>query len=241
MELVETLRDHERAWNERPLLRRIYRDWFALMASRLSVVRGPTVELGAGLARFREVVPDVVETDVEETPWSDAVVDAGAMPYDDGSVANLVLLDVYHHLADPARFLDEARRVLKPGGRVIMLEPHCSPLSSVAYRMLHHEDVDFGGDGFTPAVSDVPLEGNLAQTTVAFFRNDEELARRWPELALVERRRLSLFVYPLSGGFSKRPLLPAGAYKPLDAVERALSPVLAPAAAFRSLIVLERR
>ena len=98
--------------------------------------------------------------------------------------------------------------------------------------MLHHEDVDFGGDGFTPAVSDVPLEGNLAQTTVAFFRNDEELARRWPELALVERRRLSLFVYPLSGGFSKRPLLPAGAYEPLIAVERALSPVLAPARRF---------
>jgi len=163
------------------------------------------------------------------------------MPYDDASVANLVLLGVYHHLADPARFLDEARRVLEPGGRVVMLEPHCSPLSSVAYRMLHHEDVDFGSDGFTPVVSDVPLEGNLAQTTVAFFRHDEELARRWPELALVERKRLSLFVYPLSGGFSKRPLLPAGAYKPLEAVERALSPVLAPAAAFRSLIVLERR
>ena len=81
MELVETLRDHERAWNERPLLRRIYRDWFALMASRLSDVPGPTVELGAGLARFREVVPDVVETDVEETPWADLVVDAESLPY----------------------------------------------------------------------------------------------------------------------------------------------------------------
>jgi SAM-dependent methyltransferase len=241
VELVETLREHERAWNERPLLRRIYRDWFELMASRLSDVEGPTVELGAGLARFREVVPDVVETDVEPTPWSDAVVDAAAMPYEDGSVANLALLDVYHHLADPAGFLDEARRVLAPGGRVVLLEPHCSPVSSLAYRLLHHEEVDFGGDGFTPAVSDVPLEGNIAQATAAFFRHADELARRWPELALVERRRLSLIVYPLSGGFSKRPLLPAAAYKPLSAVERVLTPLLAPVAAFRVLVVLERR
>ena len=100
MELVETLRDHERAWNERPLLRRIYRDWFALMASRLSDVPGPTVELGAGLARFREVVPDVVETDVEETPWADLVVDAESLPYADGELANIVMLDVFHHLPE---------------------------------------------------------------------------------------------------------------------------------------------
>ena len=128
MELVETLRDHERAWNERPLLRRIYRDWFALMASRLSDVPGPTVELGSGIGQLREFVPNLVTSDVEQTPWADLVVDAESLPYKDGELANVVMLDVYHHLPQPAAFLDEARRSLAPGGRVVMLEPHVSPL-----------------------------------------------------------------------------------------------------------------
>jgi len=116
VELVETLRDHERAWNERPLLRRIYRDWFALMASRLSDVPGPTVELGAGLARFREVVPDVVETDVEETPWADRVVDAESLPFADGELANVVMLDVFTTFRNRRRSSTRRVACLGPGG-----------------------------------------------------------------------------------------------------------------------------
>jgi SAM-dependent methyltransferase len=104
-------------------LRRIYREWHELVAARLADVPGATIELGAGIGRFKEVVPDAVATDIQPTPWADAVVDAGELPYEDGSVANLVLIDVFHHLARPARFLDEAVRVLAPAGRVVLLEP----------------------------------------------------------------------------------------------------------------------
>jgi SAM-dependent methyltransferase len=239
VELVETLRDHERAWNERPLLRRIYRDWFALMASRLSDVPGPTVELGAGLARFREVVPNVVETDVEETPWADRVVDAESLPFADGELANVVMLDVFHHLPKPAAFLDEATRALRVGGRVVMVEPYVSPVSGLAYR-LHHERLELDADGFAETDSSDPLDANLAQTTLAFFRQRDDYDRRWPGLPLVEEAFFSFALYPLSGGFTRRPLLPAAAYRPLSAAERAVSPLLGKAAAFRCLIVLEK-
>ena len=239
MSLAETLREHERAWNERPLLRRIYRDWFRLLASRLARVPGVTLELGSGIGQLREFVPDVVTTDVEPTPWADRVVDAESLPYADGEVANVVMLDVFHHLARPAAFLDEARRVLAPGGRVVMLEPYVSPLSGVAYRF-HHERLELDADGFAESESLDPLDANLAQTTLAFFRQRGEYARRWPELSVVEDELLSFLVYPLSGGFTKRPLLPARVYRPLDAVERALTPALGRLAAFRCLVVLER-
>ena len=239
MKLADTLREHERAWNERPLLRRIYGDWFALLASRLSAVAGDTLELGSGIGRLRAHVPGLVTTDVEETPWADRMVDADALPYEDGELANVVMLDVFHHLARPAAFLDEARRALTPGGRVVMLEPHVSPLSGLAYR-LHHERLELDADGFAETDSTDPLDANLAQTTLAFFRQRDEYACRWPELPVVEARLLSLFVYPLSGGFTRRPLLPAALYRPLDAAERALTPLLGRLAAFRSLLVLER-
>lgn len=239
MSLTQTLREHERAWEARPLLRRIYRDWFALLASRLSRVPGPTLELGSGIGRLREHVPELVTSDVEQTPWADRVVDAERLPFGDGELANVVLLDVYHHLPRPAAFLDEARRALAPGGRVVMLEPYVGPLSRLAYR-LHHERLELEGDGFAEQHSADPLDANLALTTLAFFRQREEYARRWPELPLVEERLLSFLVYPLSGGFTRRPLLPAALFRPLDALERALAPVLR-SLAFRCLIVLERR
>jgi SAM-dependent methyltransferase len=237
--LAESLHEHERAWNERPLLRRIYREWFALLASRLSGVDGATVELGSGIGQLREFVPGLVTTDVEETPWADRVVDAGALPYEDGALANIVMLDVFHHLPQPAAFLDESLRTLAHGGRVVMLEPYVSWLSRLAYR-LHHERLELDADGFAESDSTDPLDANLAQTTLAFFRQRAEYARRWPQLPLVEEQLLALLVYPLSGGFTRRPLLPHALYRPLAAVERALSPLL-PLAAFRCLVVLERR
>jgi SAM-dependent methyltransferase len=238
--LADTLLEHERAWNDRPLLRKIYRDWFTLLASRLADVPGTTLELGSGIGQLRAFVPGLVTSDVEETPWADRVVDAASLPYRDGELANIVLLDVYHHLPKPAGFLDEARRTLAPGGRVVMLEPHVSLLSGVAYRF-HHERLEPDGDGF--AVSDPadPMDANLAQTTLAFFDQRSEYDRRWPELPIVEARRLSFLVYPLSGGFTRRPLLPAALYRPLNATERLLTPVLGHVAAFRSLLVFERR
>lgn len=239
MNLAQSLHEHERAWNERPLLRRLYREWFALLASRLSRVDGVTMELGSGIGQLRNFVPGLVTTDVEETPWADRVMDAGALPYADGELANIVMLDVFHHLPRPAAFLDEARRTLAVGGRVVMLEPYVSRLSGLAYR-LHQERLELGADGFADSESKDPLDANLAQTTLAFFRQRKEYARRWPELPLVEEQLLSLLVYPLSGGFTRRPLLPRALYGPLTALERALSPML-PLAAFRCLIVLERR
>jgi SAM-dependent methyltransferase len=237
----DELSHHEAAWRSKPLLRRLYRDWYRLVASRLSTVGGPTVELGSGIGRFKEVVPDTVLTDVVPTPYADAVVDAAALPYADGSLANIVLVDVFHHLARPGRFLDEAARTLAPGGRAVLLEPYCSPVSTLAYRNAHHEDVDLDADPFAddPALEASPWLANQALPTIAFFRRSDELARRWPALELAERRRLSLFVWILSGGFSRRGLAPVSLYRPLSAVERLLSPLL-PVAAFRCLVVLAR-
>ena len=240
--LAEALAEQEAAWRRRPVIRRLYEEWFDLIVERLAPLEGPTVELGSGFAPLKERIPGLVATDVEPTPWSDKVADAHQLPYADASLANLVAVDVVHHLAEPARFFDEARRVLRPRGRVVVIEPYASPLSSVAYRLFHRERIDHRVDPFRsdPQVAADPLEANQALPMLLFFRRADDFRRRWPELDLVERRRFAFLLYPLSGGFSRRPLLPVALYRPFAALEKLLAPA-APLLAFRCLVVLERR
>lgn len=239
--LVEALRGQERSWNDRPLLRSLYVDWYELICARLSPVEGRSIELGSGIGTLRETCPRVEATDVESTPWVHDVVDAEALPYEVRSLANLVLVDVFHHLARPARFLDEAARVLRPGGRIVVLDPYCSPASTAAYRRFHHERTDLSAGAFEDDVSiaSEPLASNQARATLAFFRSADEFRRRWPGLGVVERRRLALLAYPLSGGFTGKRLVPTNLGLAVARLERHLE-FLAPLLAFRCLVVLER-
>jgi SAM-dependent methyltransferase len=235
------LGQQEREWNRRPLVRRQYLTFYRRIVAHLSPIPLPTVELGSGIGRFKQVKPDAVMTDIAQTPWSDEVVDAHELPYATGSVGNLVLLDVFHHLGDPARFLDEAKRVLAPSGRVVIIDPYCSALSTLVYRRFHHERTDLSVDPFEydVATSAAPLESNQARATLVFYRRRGDYIRRFPELPIVVAERFALLVYPLTGGFSGRRLLPQLLYRPLEIVEHLVRP-FAPVLAFRCLVVLQR-
>src|SRR5262245_48592863 len=164
--LGEVLAEQELAWRRRPFLRRIYCEWFDLIGSRM-VSGGPSIELGAGFAALASHIPGVVATDLEPTPWAEDVVDAHALPYADGSLANVVGVDVVHHLADPPRFLDELRRTLRVGGRLVIVEPYISPVSTTAYRAFHHEHTEPDVDPFVPdtSLAAEAMQGNQALPT----------------------------------------------------------------------------
>jgi SAM-dependent methyltransferase len=50
--------------------------------------------------------------------------DATRLPFGDGSFDAALIRDVLHHIGDVDGVLAEARRVLKPGGRLTLLEPN---------------------------------------------------------------------------------------------------------------------
>lgn len=240
--LVEALTEQHAAWQARPLVRSLYREWYAAMDRELSPQVGPSLELGCGFGSFHEFRPQTVATDIEPTPWAEEVIDAERIDRPDGSVANLVMTDVLHHLPHPGRFFAEAQRVLQPGGRVVMVEPYCSALSAPAYRFLHFEGADLHADPFSPAAQsgDHPLEANNALATLIFWRHLDRFQSLYPSLRVVRRDRFAPLVYPLSGGFTGRQLIPPGATGPLRALERRLGRLLA-LTAFRCLVTLESR
>ena len=119
-----------KSWRSKPLLRLIYADFFARIIHLIDPqTPGHIVEIGSGIGNLKSQLPQAICTDLFPNPWIDVVCDAYELPFSDGSVSHLILLDVFHHLRAPGLFFKEARRVLAPGGRVILLEPYMSWLS----------------------------------------------------------------------------------------------------------------
>jgi SAM-dependent methyltransferase len=50
--------------------------------------------------------------------------DGARLPFADGGFDAVLIRDVLHHVPAPADVLAEARRVLKPGGRLLLVEPN---------------------------------------------------------------------------------------------------------------------
>lgn len=61
------------------------------------------------------------------------VADAGSLPFDDGEFDYVLSIDVLPHLPNPGAALAEARRVLRPGGRLIVDSSNAVPLWTLAY------------------------------------------------------------------------------------------------------------
>jgi SAM-dependent methyltransferase len=88
--------------------------------------RGRVLDLGCGanrdLAVYRSAAVEVWGTDFDAHPaleharWFRPLRPGGAIPFDDGSFDVVFANMVLEHLRDPAAFLAEVRRVLRPGG-----------------------------------------------------------------------------------------------------------------------------
>ena len=233
-------RQHHAVWEQKPILRVLYTDWYKDIVQWLQP--GLTLEVGGGTGNLKEFSPDVVCTDVIRLPWLDAVTDAQYLPFLTNSLANIVLFDTLHHIENVKLFFDEALRILRPKGRVVIMDPYISLLSWPVYHFLHPEPVDFSQNPLRiqPAQRDrKPFDANQAVATMLFASSCDEFRRHYPQFDVRLRQRMAFFAYPLSGGFEHASLLPLRLVRPLLKLEKALT-FLSRFLAFRMLVVLEK-
>jgi SAM-dependent methyltransferase len=203
------IEQNRRFWSERPLLHQIYDGFYERIAELVDArVPGRIVEIGSGIGQLKSRFPDAICTDLFPNSWLDLVCSGYEMPFRSESVSHLVLFDVFHHLETPGAFLREARRVLAPGGRLILFEPFISRLSFVVYGLLHHEPVAWrkpiSGSEQPPAQhAYYAAQGNA--TRIFFHHQSAALYAGW---SVICAKAFASFSYLLSGGFSKPCIYP---------------------------------
>jgi SAM-dependent methyltransferase len=224
---------------EKGFLRRLYEEWYGCIREALPAAPGTVVELGSGAGFMAEHIDGLVTSEVFATPGAQLVLDGARLPFASDSLRAIVMTDVFHHIAAPRAFLAEAHRALRPGGRVVMIEPWVTGWSRFVYRRFHHEPFEPGAAAWEfPSTG--PLSGaNGALPWIVFQRDRAVLEREFPALRVLEVRPLMPMAYLWSGGVGMRSLLPGIAYRPWRALERALPPLERRAAMF-ALVVVER-
>ena len=225
-----TLRNRARLGANQNLLfwyRELYRDQFKDFPNPAAL---SILEIGSGTSPLKRFLPSVITSDVLDLDYLDLVFDCHEIDkldaIEDNSLDVITLTNVLHHLKSPIAFLNRAAGKLKSGGKVIATEPFFSALSTVIFKVLHHEPVDFRIS--EPELRHVqgPLgSANIALPWLIFFRNREWLQRLSEnfDLPSFSTRPFSALSYMVTGGISHRLPLPGFLYRTLFRVDLAVS------------------
>jgi len=230
VDAAHAIEAHRRMIEAKPLLRRHYVRWYRECLPAYEATKnmpGLVVEIGSGGGFLDQFIPELVKTDVVPTANCERVLDAMHMDFEDGEVKNLFLIGAFHHIPVPTKFLQEAQRCLRVGGRLVMIEPTNNPFQRfLAKHLDHYEHYDDKIPEWIDTTWTRMSGANLSLAWVIFFRDRDRFAREFPTLRLKRVRYHTFLSYILSGGMSYRSFLPGFAGPVVDLVEALSAPFM---------------
>jgi len=205
-------------------LKNIYIEWYQNLSNLIPPGPGLVLELGSGAGFLSDIVPQVIKSELFVSPETHLTINACALPFPVGSLKAIVMTDVFHHIPTVTFFFQEAARCLRPGGRIAMIEPWCTPWSRFVYGHFHHEpflpdapEWEFDTSG--------PLSGaNGALPWIVFERDFARFNHEFPQFELETCQPTMPFRYLISGGMSMRSISPNWSYAAWKFLEQVLSP-----------------
>ena len=185
----------------KPFLRAIYSEWYRKIIDHLPPSNNSILELGSGAGFFKEFLPQVVTSEVFYVDNVDVKADGCSLPFAQGSLDAIVMTDVFHHIPDIELFMKEAERCIRPGGKLLLIEPWVTPWSRIAYKFFHHEPFLPRAGWKLPKLG--PLSGaNGALPWVVFERDRKLLNEKYARFEINKIELLMPISYLISGGVS---------------------------------------
>ncbi|MDA3816713.1 MAG: class I SAM-dependent methyltransferase [Prolixibacteraceae bacterium] len=230
---------HKKILLEKKFMRELYTEWYQFFKDQIKELpQGKTLEIGSGGGFLKDILPEVITSDVIPLPTNDMTLSALDMPFNDHELNAIVMVDTFHHLPDCEQFLKEASRTLKNGGKILMVEPANSLWGRFIYTNFHHEPFNPKG-GWTFPSSGPLSDANGALPWIILKRDRELFEEKFPMLHISKMKNHTPLRYLLSGGFTLKQLMPDFMYQPIKAFEKIMSPIQA--FSMFSTIVIEKR
>ena len=234
------IRSDARRIRSNTLLHAIYCDVYRRLVEAVPADRYPRLlEIGSGGGFFREFAPHALTSDCVPSPCIDRVVDACCITeaFAPGALDAVAAVNVFHHLPDASAFLRGCQTVLRPGGRIVLVEPWFTPVGRYFHTVLHHEPHIDDPDDWRIVGSGPTMGANTRLPTSVFRDSGPRWRREFPELRIVERRPFHKWLYLLSGGLRLNTRVPRALARRLVALDRALEKGNATLGLFARIVV----
>ncbi|MDR2410936.1 MAG: class I SAM-dependent methyltransferase [Bacteroidales bacterium] len=171
------------------------------------------IEIGCG-AGFSPLYIDaeVMLTDAVKNEWVDKIIDATNMDIEDESIDIMIASHTIHHFYSLVKFFNEATRVLKPNGLILINEINTSVLMRILLKLMKHEGWNYDIDIFdiNAVVNDPsdPWSANCAVSQLLFGKNRQKFENNFKSLKVIIDKPCECFIFPLSGGVTAKTKVP---------------------------------
>lgn len=196
---------NHKAWEEKKELQEAYEMIYSEFKKRLKGEK--ILEIGSGMAKSKLFIPNIITSDREPNPWIDRVESAYSINSPDNYWDHIIMLDVWHHIERPVACLKEIKRVLKPRGTLLLIEPDISLLGWLVYGLAHKEPVDYFKEF---SLEECPPEEETyyaRQSSAHRMFVKKQNSSIYKDFQISEIKRFPMISYVLTGGFSGPNLL----------------------------------
>ena len=196
--------------NRKRTLTELYKEWYRSLRSNFSSSTGIDLELGSGAGFIKNIIPSCLTSDVIPAENVDLTIDAFRVgDLYPKQIANLILINVFHHIPDSFIFLKSASSSLVPGGRILIIDPSYNFWSYFIYKnIVKHEPFNLLQSSWKFESSDPLLDSNQAQSWIVFNRDHHIFEKSFPDLKIISRRSFMPLSYILSGGHISKYSIP---------------------------------
>lgn len=208
----ETTNSRRLALKKKKFLSKIYEEWFQKFFQHIPDNDPRILEVGAGPGFSRNYSKKIVQTDILRIQGIDVQCDGTNLPFENKAFHAVIMINVLHHIHNPAHFFSEASRCLGDEGVICLVEPWNTPWSKFIYTNFHFEVFDPSSRDWEMEKGGPLSKSNQAIPWIILSRDFDKFLSNYPEFSIEVFQKLMPLAYILSGGFSYRCLIPAFTY-----------------------------